>query len=111
VVRECTLAVATLLEAIDSPLVTGRKAETMMEMLPTMFVMTRPAAESMRILADGVPALKAAAVAWADTMAPGAGHALAIACAASARRVSDVSPQGVPGQDAGNASAAATAGS
>ena len=109
-VRECTLGLSAILEKINSPLVDGRKVERLGDMLPTIFVMTRPAAESAAILAEGVAALESAAIAWADALSNDTGFKLAKACAASASRASAVCPQGVPGQDAGNGRAAGTAG-
>jgi hypothetical protein len=113
-VREITLGLSAILEAIDSPLVTGKKPDTLGEMLPTIFAMTRPAAESQRLLTAGGPAaLAAAAVEWADALDTRHGMELAAACGRALRRVTRVSPQGVPekeGAQAGNGSAAGTAG-
>lgn len=114
-VREITLGVSAVLERIGSPLVTGRAPETLLDMLPTMFAMTRPAAESQRLLASGgTDALRDAAVEWADGFGTEQGMEISRACVRALLRVSRVSPQGVPdkeGAPAGNGSAAVTAGS
>ena len=116
-VREITLGLAAVLERIESPLVVGRKAGGEMrlgDMLPTVYVMTRPAVESERLLADGgLPALRSAAVAWADELPTATGMRLAAACGRAARRVADVSPSGMPqkeGAAEGNARSAGTGG-
>jgi len=116
-VRELTLGLAAVLERIGSPLVTARakgEALTLRDMLPTMFAMTRPAAESDALLTSGgAEALQAAAVRWADDLSTETGMKLVAACAAAVSRVARVSPQGLPDEDGpeGNGSAAGTAGS
>lgn len=71
-VREITLATGALLEQVGSPLMDGRTPENFMDMLPTFFVMTRPPAESMALLAQGDEAFDAAMIGWADTLPPSA---------------------------------------
>lgn len=121
VVREITMGLSAVLEAIDSPLVTGVKPETLAAMLPTLFVMTRPAAESQRLLTSGgIAALTTAAVEWSDGFSTEHGLEMCAACGRAVRRVARVSPQGVPEKDGdgvdgrggpqGNAGAAGTAG-
>jgi len=83
------------------------------DMLPTVYAMTRPAAESELLLNEGGPEmLMSAAVRWADGLTTAQGVRLAQACVRAAVRVARVSPQGVPdkGEPEGNASAAGTAG-
>lgn len=112
-VREITLGIAAVLEAIGSPLVTGRKPETLRDMVPSIFVMTRPAVESETLLAGGPQALTAAAVEWADALTTDQGVRLAAACGRAAARLSRTAPQGVPaktGAAEGNGSAAGTGG-
>ena len=67
-VREITLGLAGVLEAIESPLVTGRKPQRPMEWAATLFAMTRSTEESERLLASGREAYAATAKAWADTV-------------------------------------------
>lgn len=67
-VREITMAIGALLEEIESPLSTGRKPESSREMLPTFFIMTRPAAESQELLAQGRERFDKAVMEWADTL-------------------------------------------
>lgn len=116
-VRELTLGLAAVLERIDSPLFAGRPEGAaplqLRDMLPTIYAMTRPAAESEALLTEGGPEmLMGEAVRWADGLTTETGMRLAQACAAAARRVARVSPQGVPekGGAEGNGSAAGTAG-
>jgi hypothetical protein len=108
-VRELTLGLAAVLERIGSPLVCPRpegSRPTLGGMVPTLYVMTRPAAESEELLADGCEALEREAVRWADGLSTAHGLALAAACARSAERAARVAPQGA----AGNGCAAGTAG-
>lgn len=115
-VREITLGLAAVLELLGSPLVVKRGAEsgelTLREMLPTIFAMTRSAAETERLLAEGgFEAVMDAAVAWADDLSTATGMKLAKACARMAVKVADVSPQGdMEGGAEGNADVAETAG-
>lgn len=115
-VRELTLGLAAVLERIGSPLVVGVPSGgsvSLRDMLPTCYVMTRPAVESEELLAEGFEALVREAVRWADGLSTADGAALAAACVRSAGRVRDVSPAGVPGKEGaaeGNAKSAGTAG-
>jgi hypothetical protein len=115
-VREITLGTAAVLERIDSPLFTGvpeGRQISLCDMLPTIYVMTRPAVESEELLADGFEALKREAVRWADGFSTRQGMDLAAACARAARRVRAAAPSGVPdkeGAGEGNGRSAGTAG-
>lgn len=115
-VREITLGLAAVLERIASPLLVPHPAGAplqLRDMLPTVFVMTRPASESDALLTEGGPEmLMGEAVRWADGLSTGTGMRLAQACARAAGRVARVSPQGMPGkgEPEGNANAAGTAG-
>jgi len=116
-VREITLGLAAVLERIESPLVVPRPegaAMRLRDMLPTVYAMTRPAAESEALLTEGGPdMLMEEAVRWADGLTTGQGVRLAEACVRAASRVARVSPQGVPEKEGGaegNANAAGTAG-
>ncbi|MDD4059181.1 MAG: hypothetical protein PHW08_00585 [Kiritimatiellae bacterium] len=115
-VREITLGLAGVLEAIESPLVTGRKPQRPMEWAATLFAMTRSTEESERLLASGREAYAATAKAWADTVPLAHARRMLEAVLAAGKRLADVSPDedddGETGGDAapGN-SPAATAGS
>lgn len=115
-VREITLGLAGVLEAIESPLVTGRKPQRPMEWASTLFAMTRSTEESERLLASGREAYAATAKAWADPMPLAYAKRMLEAVLAAGKRLADVSPDedddGETGGDAapGN-SPAATAGS
>jgi len=115
-VREITLGLAGVLEAIESPLVTGRKPQRPMEWASTLFAMTRSTEESERLLASGREAYAATAAAWADTVPLAHARRVLEAVLAAGKRLADVSPDedddGETGGDAapGN-SPAATAGS
>lgn len=116
-VREITLGLAGVLEAIESPLVTGRKPQRPMEWASTLFAMTRSTEESERLLASGgAKAYAATAAAWADTVPLAHARRMLEAVLAAGKRLADVSPDedddGETGGDAapGN-SPAATAGS
>jgi hypothetical protein len=91
-VRAITLATIAILEEIDSYLFrdgTVRAADR----IPTLYVMTRKAAESIAHLnAGGVAALNAAAWAWAETIPASLWPRLVRAAEESARRVTDVAP-------------------
>jgi hypothetical protein len=67
-VRNFTLGLAAVLEEIESPLLNGRPPTSHAEIVINIFVMTRPAAESQKLLAKGFDAFRAAAFAWADKL-------------------------------------------
>jgi hypothetical protein len=115
-VREITLATLAILEEIDSYLFRDGRVRPI-DRITTLFVLTRPAAESLVLLrkggidgSAGVPpafsALESAAWAWSETLHPRNWPALNAAVVAAARRVMDVAPSGDdsgdPGDDAGN---------
>ncbi|MGI5868680.1 MAG: hypothetical protein ACOX9C_04440 [Kiritimatiellia bacterium] len=115
-VREITLGLAGVLEAVESPLVTGRKPGRVSGWAETLYAMTRPTEESERLLAAGREAYAAAAMAWADALPIPAARLLLEAVAAAGRRLADVSPEegDADGDDEGPAPGnppAATAGS
>lgn len=115
-VREITLGLAAVLETIGSPFVTPRPKEQKLllaDLLPSLYVMTHPAAESENMLSTGGPEmLMSAAVSWSDGLTTEQGARLVAACARSASRVARACPQGVPekGGSGGNGNAAGTAG-
>lgn len=106
-VREITLGIGGLLDRIGSPFMDGRKPKDISEMLPTFFVMTRPAFESQALLMQGQEVFDAAVWEWADTLPATACTALSRACAQSKRRLDAVAGSGDPEK---NASSAETAG-
>ena len=65
-IRRFTIGMATVLEEIGSALVKGKKPETNVEIVESIFAMTRSAEESLRLLAKGRAAYKMAAIVWAD---------------------------------------------
>ena len=89
-VREITLGLAGVLEAIESPLVTGRKPQRPMEWAATLFAMTRSTEESERLLASGREAYAATAKAWADTVPLAVGTRLVEAVTASVDRLNGI---------------------
>lgn len=101
-----TLRLACVLEAVGSPLATGEAAAGMAAWAETLYAMTRPAAESQRLLAKGRDAFRAAAMEWAD----GVQMRTALRLVAAARRqtaaATGVNPEPEDGGDAGEAPAA-----
>lgn len=67
-IRRFTIGLATVLEEIGSPLVAGKKPTKNIEVLESIFAMTRPAEESLKLLAQGRAAFKMAAVVWGDAL-------------------------------------------
>lgn len=111
-VREITLGLAAVLERIGSPLVRRMQDDeevTLRTLLPTMYVMTRPAVESELLLAEGAGALEAAAIEWGDGFTTDEGREIAQACAAAAKRLARTMPNGDGGAE-GNAQSPETAG-
>lgn len=112
-VREISLGMAAVLERIGSPLVRqmqdGREM-TLRDLLPTMYVMTRPAVDSELLLAEGIEALEAAAVEWGEGYTTAEGLEIAQACAAAAKRLARTLPSGADGGAEGNAPSPATGG-
>lgn len=92
-VREITLGLAGVLEAIESPLVTGRKPQRPMEWAATLFAMTSSTEQSERLLASGREAYAATAKAWADTLPLAHARRMLEAVLAAGKRLADVSPE------------------
>lgn len=113
-VREITLGIAAVLERINSPLVRRMQTAeelTLRDMLPSMYVMTRPAVESEYLLAEGDGALMAAAVGWGDALTTADGLAIAMACSDAAKRLAQTSTTGAPDRGTeGNGASQAMAG-
>jgi hypothetical protein len=100
-VREITLGMAGVLEAIGSPLYNGAQPGTIGGWAPTLYAMTRDPGESRRILAaGGRERFEALAQAWADALAIRTGRRLIEAVTSTLRRLDAVSPD-----DAGEAGA------
>ena len=116
VVREVTAGVLCVLERIQSPFATGRAPESGAGYAPwlaTVYAMTRPAAESWRLLAKGRAEFEAAAMEWADALPPAAFDEALGACARSASRMKAAARaggDGSGGESAGDPPPAATAG-
>ena len=116
-VRDITLATLAILEEIDSYLFRDGSVRPI-DRIATLFVLTRPAAESLALLRKGgqdgtagsagvspaLSALESAAWAWSETLHPRHWPALNAAVVAAAQRVMDVAPSGGDdsGEDAGN---------
>jgi hypothetical protein len=113
-VRDITLATLAILEEIDSYLFRNGAVRPI-DRISTLYVLTRPAAESLALLRKGgtdgsagvspaLSALESAAWAWSETIAPRHWPALNAAVVAAAQRVMDVAPSGGDdsGDDAGN---------
>ena len=113
-IRPLTLGLAAALEKCGSPLLEGAggKPPTVGDMMASAFVLSRPAAESCRLLAQGRGAFDEAVIGWLDTLPPSAGAPLAKACLRAAGRVAGAAPAGVPddGGPEGNGRAEGTAG-
>lgn len=102
-VREVTAGVLCVLERIGSPFATGvapAASDGLAPWLATVYAMTRGARESWAVLAKGREAFEAAALEWADGLAPAALDALLGACARSASRLRAAANAGGDGGDA-----------
>ena len=108
-VREITLGIGALLDQVGSPFMDGKKPEHISDMLPTFFVMTRPAAESQALLIQGQDVFDRAMMEWADTLPATACTELSVACAASKKRLNDIAGGG-GAEPEKNVPSAATAG-
>lgn len=93
-VREITLGMAGVLEAIGSPMFTGRKPKTITDWAPTLYAMTRPPGESRQLLASGGRSrLEAIAMQWADDeLSVAAARRLINAATAAVSRLNGISP-------------------
>jgi hypothetical protein len=86
-VKPMTLAMYAALERIESPLVTGKPAKDIVELLPSLYLLTHGAE---KIFAGNLTAL---AFAWADTMPVSAVAHIREACEEQMRIVTDVMPE------------------
>ena len=93
-VRPITLGMASVLQKVRSPLSTGDPPGGLGGWIPTLFAMTRDAAESRAILATGgEEAYCKAAEEWADGLSVADGLALVRACSRAAAVATGVNPQ------------------
>ena len=79
-IRRVTIGVATVLEMIESPLANGKKPETMLEILESIFAMTHAPVDVQQLLAQGRGAYTAAALAWGDKLSIDDASAIVTAC-------------------------------
>lgn len=79
-IRTFTIGIATVLEEIESPLVQGKKPKTNIEVLESIFAMTHPAGDSLKLLAQGRAAFKMAAVEWGDELSIEEAAEIIVAC-------------------------------
>lgn len=95
-VREITLGLAGILEAIGSPLCTEKLPATVDGWAPTLYALTRPPEESRRLLAAGGRAgFERAATSWSDEeLAVGVARRLIDAATAAVNRLNGISPDG-----------------
>ncbi len=99
-VYEITLGLAGVLEAVGSPLHTGLRPESLDAWAPTLYALTRPAAESRRLLASaGADGYRKAAQEWADATPVALGKRLIEAATAAVQRLNGISPDGGDGGD------------
>lgn len=109
-VREITLGMAGILEAIGSPLYDGRLPAAIGGWAPTLYALTRDAAESRRILAaGGRERFEACAQAWADALPIGTARRLIGEVTAALQRLGAVSPDDGGGDGEGGAEGNASA--
>lgn len=92
---EVSLSKAAILEAINSPVMSGKKAKdiTLGEVLPTIFVLATPAFECKRMLAD--KSFDRAVCEWGEGIPVMDGAKLVQAMKRIMQRISDVAPQGM----------------
>ena len=101
-VRPLTLGMCAVLDAIGSPLMGGPAPKGVGGWAETLFAMTRPAAESRKILASGGrAAFSAAAAEWADGVSADEAVSLCGAAAKSAETALGVHPDGDGGEGQG----------
>ncbi len=101
-VRPITLGMAAVLQKVGSPLSTGNPPGGLGDWIPTLYAMTRDAAESRAILASGgEDAYRKAAEEWADGLSVADGLALVRACSRAAAVATGVNPEGDGGEGDG----------
>ena len=98
-VREPTFGMIALLERIGSPFAVRGAKRDFSAFVETLFALTRPAIESLRILEKGRDAFRAAAFEWADTVSSAEGTALLRVAVAGIGRFEDANPATEDGDD------------
>ncbi len=89
-VRPLTLASHAILDKIRSPMLTGDESAGPLDLVPTLYAVTRDPTQCLDELADGTFARKA--VEWADTLPPTALPVIKDAILAQIRAMTDVIP-------------------
>lgn len=98
-VRDITLGLAAVLEAIESPVVTGSRPADLSGWAPTLYAMTHPVADSRRLLtASGVEGYVAAALQWSDDLPLALGRELIEAVTAAINRIKGISAEDDAGE-------------
>ena len=107
-VRELTLGLASVLEQIKSPVMSGERPEALAAWAGTLYAFTRPAGQSRALLsAKGAGGYNTAALKWVDDDLPLAeGMRRIAAVEAAVRRLNSISAQDDGGDGGGNPSAA-----
>lgn len=107
-----TLGICGVLDAIDSPLVTGQNPGGISGWTETIYAMTRPTADSLALLAgeDGREAFREAALRWADSVPAGVALSLMREANRQAHVAMGVNPEPDSDGEPGKNSLAATAG-
>lgn len=107
-VSEITLGMAGVLEAIESPLLRGKKLTKPKDWAMTLFAMTHSTEECEALLANGIEEYARAVTRWSDTVTMATTHKMIKAAVAAAERLAaaiDVGDDDDEGKE-GNASAA-----
>ena len=99
-VREPTLGMIAILERIGSPFAVRGAKRDFSAYVETLFALTRPATDSLRLLDRGRDAFRAAAFEWSDTVSSAEGAALLRAAVAGIGRFEDANPAPEDGADA-----------
>lgn len=107
-VRELYLGTLAILERIGSPLLDADAPRTLQAWAETLYALTRPSADCMRVLAGGRESYSAEAMAWADTVSNAEATALIRAAGEALRRLNAAAnPQSEdPDEEAGGDAAA-----
>ena len=90
--REPTLGMMAILEKIGSPFAVRGAKRDFSAFVETLFALTRPAVESLRLLEKGRDAFKDAAFEWSDTVSAAEGADLRRAATAGIGRFNDSNP-------------------
>ena len=102
-VRELTLGTMAVLQKIGSPLAAPGKELDFPAVVELLYVLTRPAGETLRLLAVGRDAFEAEAYAWADGVTNAEATELLQAAFAATGRIHAANPSSEePDEEAGN---------